>query len=375
MTRIRSFLLFALAATVMTVAMLACQAEPTPIPTAAPAPTLAPTPTPKPTPKPTPPPVPRNAGDSLVPEGATFIIDADPSAILGSRVMAPLLAAMLGGAEAEEGLFGEFERKTGIAISSVTRAELFMDVETVLAMGLEPKEDDTGPPPTIGVVLRGDLDEADFASRLALAKEEDPAAEYVVDSYRGYTMYVDADEDPEKFSFAFAEADTLVLGTTDAVEQMLDVASGASQPATGVGIGALESLGDRDFGMIMVIPPEVLAATMQADPGELGLLSSFGPGALAPLTVMKMSVDDASMVIESRQIFGDENAAAAAKEFNEGTITLMGAMSGSPELQALFGSIQIGQSGSEVTFNMALDAASVTSLLAFMELFMQLGAG
>ena len=375
MTRICAPLVYALLAAAVAATMVGCGEEPTPTPTPVPTATPTPTPVPTPTPTPTPTPVPRQAGDSLIPEGAALVVDADPATLLGSSVVTQLLDAFSGGQGTGEGLFSEFESVTGIPMSSVNRVEMYLDLETVLNIGLDPETDDSGPPPAIGIVLRGDLDEADFTVRLAQAMAEDPAVDYVEETYRGYTMQVDAGGDPESFSFAFADADTLVFGATDAVKRMLDVASGAAQAISGEAINALESMGDRDLGMIMAIPPEVLADAMQSSPEEQGLLAFFGPGALAPLAVTTMSVDDESLQLGSRQFFDDENAATAAREFNESTMSIMGTMSGSPELQALFANIQISQSGSEVAFEMTLDAASAMALQDFLNLFTQLSGG
>ncbi len=372
--------------------VLACGSEPPPTPTPEPTPTPTPRPTPTPTPEPTPTPRPTpmpaatptplpaaaagSSRESLIPEGATLIIDANPSALLNSDVLAPLLDVMFGGAESEESVLDEFESETGIAIDSIESAEIYVGVEVMLQAGQANGEEDIEPP-TMGMVLRGGLDEAEVVASLNSAMAENPDQDYESITYRGYNIYVDASGEPESFSFAFENSDTLLLGTTDAVEAMLDVASGAAPRISGEGVSALESLGDRDFGMIIAIPPGVLEAAMAEGEQDMGILGAFAPGALtASLTVMTMSLneDSDSMEIRSRQYFEEEDAAAASKEFNEGTIAMVGMMAGSPEIQNFVAGVEIEQNGLEVSYDLTLDASSITGILDFLTSFMQGGA-
>ena len=85
------------------------------------------------------------------------------------------------------------------------------------------------------------------------------------------------------------------------------------------------------------------------------MFGAFGAGALtASLTVMKIELDDDSIQIQSRQYFEDEAASAAFKEFNEGTMAMVGSMSGSADIQTLVAGTQVSQSGREVTVEMTV---------------------
>ena len=361
--------------------IVACSAEPTPTPTPTPEPT--PTPTPLPTPTPTPDPtatplpahVPGSSRESFVPEGATLIIDADLSVILDSPVLAPLLETMLGVGGTEESVFDEFESETGISLRSIENAELYVDIEALFEAGADMGSMEEVEPPTLGVVLRGDLDEAEFLANLEAAMAEDPSQEYDVDTHRGYDMYVDANGDADNFSFAFEDADTLLFGTTDALRAMLDVAAGAASPVSGEGVAALDAMGERDFGMVLIAPTEALEAATAEGEGNMGFLGTFGPVALsAPLSVTRILLDDSSMQIQSKQFFEDEADADAYKEYNEGIMALMGAMSGSTEIQSLIAGAEVTQDGLEVSFDLNIDAALITAILDFLSMMMQAGS-
>lgn len=354
---------------------LACASDPTPTPSPTPEPTPTPTPvptatpTPEPTATPTPEPAVSASGQTLIPEGASLIIDANPAALLESPVLAPLLDALFEGSD--ETVFSEFESETGIDLGSIERAEIFMDVEALLEVGGDPESQENIEIPTIGITLRGELDEKEFLAKLESAMAEDPSQDYKEISYRDFSMYVDAGGDPENFSFAFVDSETFLFGTTDGVEAMLDVASGTARPVSGEGVTALEALGDRDFGMIMVTPPELIEAAMAEGQEAMGLLGAFGP--TAPLSVVKIALGSDSMEVQSRQYFENEADAAAYKEYNEGLIALMGVMSGSTELQDLAAGADIRQDGSQVSFELDVSASSITAILDLLSFMTQMG--
>ena len=355
------------------VLILACGSdpEPTPTPTPEPTPTPTATPTPEPTATPTRVPPAGSSRETLIPDGASLIIDADPSAILDSPVLAPLWEAMFGELGTEENVLSEFESETGIDLSSVERTEIYMDIEALFEIGGEPGSDDITEPPTMGVVLYGDLDEADFLAKLESAMMEDPNQNYEALTYLSYSIYVDASGDRESFSFAFVDSETLLFGTTDAVQAMLDVASGTASPLSGEAVAALEALGERDFGMIVVAPLEAMEAAFAEGPENMGLLGTLGP--VAPLSVTKMVLGEDSMQVQSRQYFEDESDASAYKEYNDGLVALMGVMSGSEEIQDLVEGIDIRQDGLGVTTDIEVDAASITAILDLLSLMMQVG--
>ena len=360
---------------------VACGSDPTPTPTPTPMPTPIPTPLPTPTPTPestaTPPPLAGAASsrDSLIPEGATLVFDADLKAIFDSPALAPVLEVLFGGEAYGQSALVDFESETGISLRSITSAEMFLDAEALSTLGQDPGSSELADAPTLGVVLRGDLTEEDFLSNLQGAMENDPSLQYEVVDYGRYKMYVDANRDPENFSFAFVSDGVFLLGSNDGVEKMLDVASGTVGPISGDGVAALDALGNRDIGIIMISPTGGMKATAPADQESQGLLGMVAAGSVnVPLSVTKILLVGDAMQIQSAQFLENEADAAAYKEYNEGTMVLLGAMSGSPELQRLVDEANISQDGSRVSFDMTIDAAGLSAVLDFMSLFMQAGS-
>ena len=359
---------------------VACGLDPTPTPTPTPQPTPTPTPLPTPTPTPEPTATPRPAAaasssrGSLVPDGATLVIDADLPALLDSPALAPVMGMLFGGEGSGKGALGDFESETGISLRSITSVELFMDLESLSALGQDSGSPEPADPPTLGMALRGDLGEMEFLANLQGAMEDDSSLEYEAVDYRGYRMYVDANRDPDNFSYAFVGDDVFLLGSNDGVEAMLDVASGAIGPFSGDGVAALDALGDRDIGIIMVNPPGATNAAGSANQESMGALGLIGAGAVnVPLSVTRILLVGDTMQIQSAQFLENEGDAAAYKEYNEGTLALLAAMSGSAELGRLADGMEISQEGSAVSFDMTIDAAGLSAVLDFMSLMTQAG--
>lgn len=383
-TKFLSYCVSAGTASLMVVLLIACGSDPTPTPvptsTLAPPPTATPRPSPTPIPPPTATPTPTvqpaPARESYIPQGATVAIDARPSNIFRSPVMEPLLGLLFDGAGGEAGFFAEFEAETGVLLRSLDFMEMYVDFQDVFEIAMTGSEGLESEFPDFGVVLRGpDIDEDDFVSRLGKANETGPGAGYEAIVHRGYQIHVEADEESDGFAFSFADRDTLLLGTQDGIKAMLDVASGSAPQVSGEGMRALDSLGDRDFGLVLLMPdglPDALGET-----GESGgnPLAAFGLGSLAPrATVMAMRTEDQALRVRTLEIYEDEPAAAAAREYNEGTMAMMGSMFGSPGIQALISDTDIRQDGNTVSYSSSVDQSAMTAILDFLFTFMQLGS-
>ena len=370
----------------------ACGSDPTPTPTpeptATPAPTVTPIPAPTPTPEPTATPTTaptatpaptatREAeetetsalwrpGESLLPEGAGMVAEVYPAAVLGpsSPLVSILLA--LGGGDGDGGIDAmveEFSRGTGIDLLSVTYAEMFTDVEALLDPGMAIDSGEVD----VGMALYGKFDEDEIVTSF----ERDDVA-YEVSDYRGFTVYLLQDAGGAPMSVSIIDAGAVLIGTTSSVEAMLDVAAGATPPLSGELRETLDSLGDRHLAFAMELPPELLEEMAVGMEGEevmpqMGLLGAMDMSALtAPVNAMKVLFgDDGAMHIWAISHFDDNEAATASKEYSEGIVAMFGFMAAdSPELQDFASTMEVGQSGSDVTFKMSITAQAIGELMA-----------
>ena len=387
MSRIRLLSANLLAGTAVLAILLlpGCGSDPDPAPSPTPAPTAIPVTTPTPTPDPTvaplptatPTPVPESAlaRKSLIPQGSTVIFFARPSEILKSSMVDSALSVLFAREVTAEGLFDELLSETGVSVGSLEFAEGYVDIGGALEMAIGGAGEPESGLPDLGIALRGAIDGDDLASRLTGAPEAEADQDYEVTNYRGFELYIDAQRDPGSLVFSVVEEDTLLVGTEEYVEAMLDVASGAASQISGEGVRALESLGDSDLGLLLAMPEELLDAKMGDGEGSDHPMAILGLGSLTPeLTVMAVNFGDDSVNINTVEFYQDESVAFAAKEYSEGIIGMMGSLFGSAELEMLFSESVITHEGNRVSYVMSVDESAMASVLHFLISLMGFGA-
>ena len=360
--------------------LLACGSDPEPTPTPAPTetpvptptPTVVPTSTPRPTATPTPTPEPAPARKSFIPEGATVIIDAWPSDVFDSSFVESALDLLLDGEGTVSGLFEDFQADTGIDPRSLEYLEAYADIGVVVELAIGEAEDSEPGLPELGIAVQGDIDTDGLAARLLNANDGDPS--YEETSYRDYSLYVDARRDPDSLVFSIAEEGTLLFGTEEGVKTMLDVASGVAPQISGEDVRALEGLGNRDLGLILAIPEGLLDAATEGEDGSGNPMALLGLGGLTPeVTVMSLRFVGDSMQVHTVEIYEDDSIAASAKEYNEGTIAMVGSLFGSAEIQEMTRETEIEQEGNRVSYRLSVDESAMVAILDFIASFMALG--
>ena len=363
--------------------VIACGSEPVPTatpvpeptPTATPAPTATPTPplTPTPSPAPTATPESENvpaslsSGESLLPEGAAFILDFNPAAVLSSSspLIAMLLAANTGNAEGDTSMTGiveDFRQDTGIDLYAVDHAEMYWSLDILLDPGMVMAAEE----PDFGVALYGEFDEDEIVAGF---EESGEGREIEISAYRGNSVYTLRDDFGGASALAVIGPDAVLYGTEPGVRAMLDVAAGAAPPVSDDLRQVLDSLGERHIGIVIEMPPEYFD-TLSMTGGEgaqpqMGLLGGLDMGAMvAPVSAVKLLLGGEALEIESRSYFDDNESATASREYSEGVVAMFGMMAGSPEMQDFASGMEVSQSGNVVTFKMNITAEAMEGLFA-----------
>ena len=379
--------------------ILACGSDPTPTPepTATPQPTATPAPTPTPTPEPTAtptplPPTPTTAAPtpvltvrtvptpepeepspladlrpdrSLIPEGATAIVDVFPVEILESG--SPFISMAMG--PGDDSLVGgifelatEFLDGMGVDLYSVQYAEMSMDVGSLLALDPDAEMEDL----PFGIALYGEIDEDEIAASL----ERHEGADYELSDYRGFSVYESQGAGEGTSAIAIVDSGAMVFGTSASVRAMLDVAAGAAPPLSSELKEALDSLGERHLRVALELPPEELDLGGLLSEGEgadtgMGLMGALDMSALtAPLTALGASFTDEAIELEVRSVFEDSEAATVSNEYTEGLLLMAGGLMGaSPELGDFFSGIEFGQSGNAAILSLEVTPEVVELLL------------
>ena len=351
---------------------VACGSEPTPIPTVtlAPTPTATPLPTPtftpEPTPTATPPPVTASSLESLIPEGAVFVVDIDVLAIVEWSPLAVMIEAMMGAAGSEEGVLDGWQSEDIDVIRSLDRVEIYMESWDALGtLSLDPESQQALDQLAFGAVFHANPDQWEGRSQWQEVLEDEPALMEEGVDYRGYRMFgADADGYENGTWYALPDDYTLLMGTRDGVKAMLDVAAGASKPLSGEGVAALEALGERHLGIIVDSSSIAMDGAGPGGMESMGLMGALGSfGLNAPLSVSKVLLLDDSVQVLSANFFENETDAVAYLEYNEGMLAMVGAMSGSPELQELVAGVEFTHEASKVYGEITIDAASLAAIM------------
>ena len=276
----------------------------------------------------------------------------------------------------QAGFLSEFEAETGIALRSLEFMEMYMDLAGAFETVMSGVEDPESELPDFGIVLRGeDIDEDHFVLRLETANDAGSGADFEATGYRGYQIHANAGDGSEGFAFSFADQDTLLLGTVDGIKAMLDVAAGAAPQISGESVRALDSLGERDFGIILLTPEGLPDLSTESGDASENPLAAFGLGALAPqVTAMAVRFEDQAMEARILEFYEDESIAATAREHNEGTMAMVGSMLGSPGIQALIADTDIRQDGNRLFYTSRVDQSGMTAILDFLSFFTELGS-
>ena len=354
-------------------AVAACGSDPTATsapPTDIPPPTATATPVPPPPtatamPKPT---AMMESGQSLLPEGAQFIVDARPEALLDTLFLGEMMGMFLVDAES---IIDDASEAICLDPSELTYVQMFLPADLLadVAMGMGDAED----PMTMeeaagldfGVALHGGFDPSEVMTCMAAGPEPEG---YESAEYRGYEVHLTEDVLGERTALAFAGPGVMLIGTQSAVEAMLDVASGAAPPASGAAAAALESLGPRHLGIVMEIPPEFMEAAEGMMP-EQGLLGAMDLTALtAPVNAMSALLNEDSIEIASVSVYDGLLEATAAKKYSEGLMATAGVIfAESPELMQLASEIEVSQSGNSVTTRITVSFETLELLMELLE--------
>ena len=289
--------------------------------------------------------------------------------------MEPFLDVLFEGVDGQTGFLSEFEAESGISVRSLEFVEMYMDAGELFGIAMNGAEEPESELPDFGVVLRGeDIDEDNFVLSLGTASDAGSGMDFEVAGYRDYRIHVSVGDGTEGFAFSFADEDTLLLGTQDGIKAMLDVAAGAAPRISGKGVVALDSLGDRDVGIILLMPDGLPDAAKTAGDADGNPLAALGLGALTPrLTVLALSYEGPEMLVQTLEFYDGEPDAAAAREYNESTLAMVGSLFGSAEVRGLIAETKIIQEGNKVSYSLSIDEPAATAILDFLGSLVGLG--
>ncbi|PKB71158.1 MAG: hypothetical protein BZY87_07080 [SAR202 cluster bacterium Io17-Chloro-G6] len=257
------------------------------------------------------------ASDTLDgPEGINEFFDIDPARIVE--------------------LFGE-----------VNRADIFAEAEA------------DGNSEYFGVVLHGTFDENAVIALLQVASDGD----LVQEDFMGTDVYTLPD-DSDEITLSFLDSETLAIGSSGAVKDMIDLRGGDAESASGPMIEVFEDLRQGVFGFAAEVPQDAFAGEdLGSVPGlgdlpiSLDFLSSLEIVGLGG----KLNNDSLDLLISMD--FTNDDAAETLEGFINGIVTLASGFSPDPRTTELLSSLEIDQDGRRLTITIEIPESELSDIV------------
>ena len=249
------------------------------------------------------------------------------------------------------------EHETGINLRDFDTAVVFGEAATFI----ESTESSPGSHQYWGALVEGKLNENTFISNI----EGKIGKELPGSSYQNYTIYVlpSLEGQGEAFSIAFPTEEQMVIGTTLAVKDVIDVKVGRQEPMSGAVYNLYSQLDDALIKLASTVPGPLL----ERIPAEIPI----GPLTLSLLcfrdieyTTLTLTKSDAIINTQARLVFTNEDSAS-----DSGKLLWTGSKAGKyavsdPNIKTLLSKIHISQRDSSVFLTLAMTISEIEQLIS-----------
>ena len=241
----------------------------------------------------------------------------------------------------------EVVKEIGIDPRNISEAVVFADVTTTDMGGY------------LGIIIEGSFNEKQLIDNI----EEKTGEKLTTSDYKGYKLYID-EEDPgeqRELGITFLSNKMLLLGTTKAVKDAIDVSKGDRQQ---VGATILETYNRLDDALIKVaieLPQEARKTwTEEQLPSEFPIsLESF-----ADIDTVGFALNKKAdiITIQINPHFLSTDSAQDARDTLSGAISLFKGMLQDPEIKELLGKIEVTTTDSWVIIAFEITLSEIESL-------------
>lgn len=236
--------------------------------------------------------------------------------------------------------------KTGIDLRDVSQAVVFADITDMEAMDVEEY---------LGIVVEGKFDEGLIIDRF----EENGEMDFTISEYQGYKIYIDQDEG---LIVTFLSEKMLLLGSTKAVYDTIDVSKGEKEKAGGVLVDTYNRFGDAMIKVAIGIPEES-RESMTEEPvtGEMPIsLETFADVETIGFAFNR-NLEMVTIQVDFHFLSAD--SATDARDTLSGTVSVFKGMSQDERVKDLLSKIEVGVDGSWVTIDFAVALAEIENLM------------
>lgn len=273
----------------------------------------------------------------LVPQKANMIGLIDLSQIISDEDIAELYDEALDLAMEESGLdLTDFEE--GLMFGEVSEATGDMDY--------------------FGIMVKGTFEESDLIASIESERDEP----FTTIEYQGYEIYTDP---YEEMGLAFLGSDAFVIGSMDAVKDVIEVNKGAQPAISGKLLNTYNGLGDALMKVAMIVPPGAIEEGLQEFTGELPIpLPGLDKLADMDTVGITLTKNGQSISLVSRMCFTSSDSAEAVEGLINAAMLFAGLMPDIPEeaLESLE-NLDVSVSGSCLDISLEMTMSEVESLI------------
>ena len=256
---------------------------------------------------------------------------------------------------------GSFEDDDGIGkffnIEQFQTGGLFGDISRADFFGEITDDDDVE---YFAILLHGNFDEASLITGLESASGED----LVQKVYKGSNLYYPAG-DADEFELSVLDSSAFAVGTSGAINDIIDIKVGDVDPASDSLIDALNGLDSGIFGFALKVPADL------AENADLGAISQLEdlPISLDFISALDIvglegDLDGDSLNLKVTMEFNDEDAAESLEGFISGIAALASGFLPDPDTAGLLEGLIIDRDGSRLTIEIAIPVADIPGLFS-----------
>lgn len=256
---------------------------------------------------------------------------------------------------------GQVENQTGIDPRDFTEAVAFADTSTLI-QSVESTQGSSGLP-YYGALVEGNLEESSFI----LSIEAKMGLMLTRGDYQGCTIYTIAtlDSEDEVLSIAFPADGQFIIGTSQAVKDVIDVTVGLQEPISGDVFDLYSQLGDALIKVASRVPESLTEQIPDEIPlGPINVsMRSFRDIDYATLTLAK---SEALINAEAHLEFTNEDSAKTSEQLLRTGIEAGKYVVPDPEVKELLSKVRASRSGSSVSLTLALTVSEIERLTSAM---------
>jgi len=295
-----------------------------------------------------------------VPQRADLLAEIELAEILDDEDFAELYQAIAAQSPALprtlDAALDNLEYGTGIDLRDLTHVIVFADAEELV----ESMESASGSsPPYWGALVEGELNENTIIHGI----ESRMGQELAISSYQNHTLYslADSHNQGDALNTAFLAEEQMVIGTSLAVKDVIDVTVGLQEPISGTVYDLYCQLGDALTKLASYVPESLtsqIPAEIPLGPVNLSMLSFRDVG----YTTLALTKSEAIITADVHLEFTNSDSAKTSGQLLWIAITASKYIVSDPDIGELLSKVHTSTSSTSVSLTASLTISEIERL-------------